>query len=710
LVAAVAVATACVALPAQAATTAAPPHTASATTSVPLLTGGQVVVRTNGDGVASYAISTPAGDNTVFQSYQDSTGDHYTVPAGVAPYLGRQLDSSLFDVSALARDGITDRIPVALTFTAGVTPAAPPGVTLTSAAGATATGYLSSASTSAFGAALRKQALPAGLTSMRLAAPAAPPAAAPHFPLTDLQINAVGMDGKPVDTSVFILNTDAVNRERTFVPVTAGVGRIAVPAGHYFALADMIDLDSAGYATAVRQVVVNDFTVAAAPAVNTVTVDERTASSAVDATTPKPATQDGAILNLLRFDAAGGVAPFGLINIGAKPPLYVSPAPAATVGKLHYVYQWDGAGSGYRYDVAFPSDNSIPADETFVVKDSQLATVTHRFNSDSPTASIGSFLNGAIDEQLAPLGVAEVGTLAGQPMPAEFTQYLGTADGGMWAQTVATPNLTAEFDGDPVVYRAGRDYRVDWGHGPLAPGFGRHQGVVSYCTACTAGSTLGFGFNEFNDSVTTHSGYVFFGAIAAHLVLDWNGTKFVDQQGVGVDTALPAAAGTLHAVLDTDRGGDTTVTHAITTHTDVTVKVSGSDAQLPEARCAGYTSTTPCHVLPALALTYDLASDLSGSSTSPVQVMSLDVSHLSFNDVGSHARITSATVSVSFDNGETWRHATLVGFNGKYVAFWQNPLSAKGTKPSLRVTAADADGNSISQTVTSAYTYAGSAS
>jgi hypothetical protein len=46
------------------------------------------------------------------------------VPAVAIPYIGRGLDRSLFDVSALARDGITGdaHVPVRLTFAAGGPP------------------------------------------------------------------------------------------------------------------------------------------------------------------------------------------------------------------------------------------------------------------------------------------------------------------------------------------------------------------------------------------------------------------------------------------------------------------------------------------------------------------------------------------------------------------------------------------------------------
>ncbi|GAA3435441.1 hypothetical protein GCM10018954_050470 [Kutzneria kofuensis] len=538
-----------------------------------------------------------------------------------------------------------------------------------------------------------------GSTSLRLVVPPKPAAATPHFPLTTLQINAVDIGGHPADSLAYLVNTDDVTREQALVPVAGGIGRIAVPAGHYFVLATFTDYDADDNQVANRMAVVNDFTVAPAPAVNAVTIDERTATARTGVTTPKPATQDGSMLQLARLDAAGGGVGVSLANLGGpNPPLYISPTPAAAVGKLHYVYQWDGTGDDYRYDVAFPSDKGIPADEVFAVKAGQLATVTQRFDVDKP--GTGSFLNGATDPLLSRFGVDEIGSLDGVPMPRQFTEYLGTADGGQWVQTMATPDIAAEFDGDVVTYQARRDYQVSWGHGPLAPGFGNSRDPSPYCAACTSGSTLGLRFNELNDSVATHTGLA--SSASDHIQLFWNGKKVVDDEDTGAEAALPTTQGVLRAVLDTDRGGDPSVVHATTTHTEMTVKVTGSDTPMPPGgRCAG---DAPCRILPALAVHYDLDTDLTGTNRSVLQAMSLTVGHLSYNGVGSHARIASAAVSVSFD-GKAWLPAKVVGSNGKYVARWQNPGSAKGTKPSLRVTAADVNGNEITQTIADAYTW-----
>ena len=82
--------------------------------------------------------------------------------------------------------------------------------------------------------------------------------------------------------------------------------------------------------------------------------------------------------------------------------------------------------------------------------------------------------------------------------------------------------------------------------------------------------------------------------------------------------------------------------------------------------------------------------------------MGLRVSHATLDGVGAHIPVTHVTVALSFDGGSTWTPANVVGSGGSYVAIWWNG----GPSPMLKVTAADANGDTVSQTITNAYTYA----
>ena len=703
-------------IPASAAVSATPPTWPSGTgttVTVPLVTGDQVAIQPNGTGTSVVVLPAP-GTQTAYESSQATDGDRYVVPAIAIPYIGRGLDRSLFDVSALARDGITGnaRVPVTLTFAAGRTPTAPPGVTLTSISGNVAHGSLSASSGRQFAAALRGP-LPGGLTNMSLDAAGAPQAARPGYPLHILQINVTDLTGQPAsNVDVVLVNADDATKENVDVPIVNGVGRIAVPAGDYCTSAVFIDEGTQGF-TAMRLVTRTDFTVPGISGTSGVTdesIDERTATSAVSASTPRPATEDVVGANVIRLDASGNPG-FTLQAATATGGLgmYVNAQPAATTGKLLYVAQWGGtapsASDGYRYDAAFSFDH-IPADEHFSVRDSQIATVHQHFYTDPAAgAAQGSLLSGPVDQAANFFGILASGS--SETMPGNLTQYLGTAAGGGWAQIDFTSNR--EFvSSDPRTFAAQGQYSLDWTHGPLAPTLGQHADAQT-CDACTAGSTFSMAFPVFGDSKPDHAGTPLAPNITSHITLYRDGVTLADTTGLrAVATGVPAGPATYRAVLDTDLTAVPGFSQSTQTHTDLTVPYAPAlTTTLPaEDDCAGQAAASPCEILPALTLDYQLATDELNTSGSAVQEMNLLAGHVSYDGAGSRAPITSAAVSVSFDGGATWHEAVVRGFGGHYTATWPNPAAARGTDPEIRVTATDAIGGSITQTITHAYTIA----
>jgi hypothetical protein len=699
---------------------------------VTLPTGDRVTITTIG-GQTSYSVVGPEGAATDYTSY-NAFGDHFIVPDEARPYLGKQLDSSLFDVSALLRAGATtgSHIPVDLSFPSGGAPSAPPGVTLTSGS----TGYLTATSGAAFAAGLRAAigadvtagrhpgtgALFGGLVSISLAVPgvgaAAHGSASPRFPLHILQINATDITGAPADALVFLLNVDSATRENGFAPIGGGIERVAVPAGNYSAEVLFDDFDSAGNLTALRTVFVNDFAVSATDPVTTIGVDERTATVPFTVTTPRPATSDGMQITYARQDATGATFSFGNVIFGGGVTLYSNSQPAPTVGKLHYVVQWDAAGPAtgeqYRYDLAYGSSD-IPANQSYTVDSGNVATVHHTFFTDPASPAGGSFLNGTYDGPNVGIGQLS----GGESYAGPLTQYLGTGDGGQWVQTYFAPPSGAQYQSDVHTFQGGSDYEVEWAHGPLAPDFGKHTGPQLFlpCLACASGDVLVAAVNIDGDSEPDHVGFPLFGE-TTHYALYQNGVQVEDLGSgyLGAElTGVPVAPTTYRLVYDTDNTGIQGLTQSLTTHTDVTFHyVPGTDPRstLPSTDPCDFTGAmaTPCQVLPMLNLNYHLFTNSANTGETESQGLELNIGHVTYDGFGSHAPITSASVSVSFDGGTTWQQARVVkiGDFGSYDAFWRNPLSAAGTSPELRVSATDALGGSITQTVTAAYTIAAS--
>lgn len=282
------------------------------------------------------------------------------------------------------------------------------------------------------------------------------------------------------------------------------------------------------------------------------------------------------------------------------------------------------------------------------------------------------------------------------------TEYLGTEDGGRYILTGFAG--VGMFNNELATFQGGHEYTIDFGHGVIAPAAGTHTGA-QYCIACAAGDTLGFGVWPQGDN--RHSADLSNPVDTSRFTLARNGTTIADETGTygAVVSPVPAGPAVYHATYDLDLSGMDGVSLSTVTHTDLTVPFDPAKAaKLPDADvCDGESASTPCRILPLPTLRYDLpGTDLHNTTTSPVQVLNLQAAHLSYDGVGSKARFTSVKVSVSFDGGKTWRTAPVAGAAGHYVATWSNNAPA-GTRPSLKVTATDADGGAITQTITAAY-------
>ncbi len=69
-------------------------------------------------------------------------------------------------------------------------------------------------------------------------------------------------------------------------------------------------------------------------------------------------------------------------------------------------------------------------------------------------------------------------------------------------------------------------------------------------------------------------------------------------------------------------------------------------------------------------------------------------------ELANAAKVTAAKVAVSLDGGKTWQQATVTGSGGSYTASFKAPA---GANVSLRTSAADAAGGTITETLINAY-------
>ena len=462
----------------------------SGAAAVVLPTGDRVVVGTGTGARSGLSVDQGPGASDAFAGIQVG-GDRYVVPSEAAPYVGRSLDLSLFDVTKLAAAAPTGggHIPVQLSFAAGVTPTAPAGVTFTSVSGQSATGYLTPDSGRTFAQALRDSikadlaaghsagtgALFGGLTSM--AALGATTPVQPFYPLHILQVNTLDSTGAANSMPVILVNTDNARAFAAQVFSYQGIAKVAVPAGNYAAISlDFVFNQQAG--TSRTNIVSQDgITVPATGTVPVATVDERTATSKVTFTTQKPATQVGGYVQIVRLDPNGNGS--GLTLFGGGGDTYVSPEAKPATGSLSYTVNWVGASpttaaSPYRYNLAEFSDQ-IAADQTYTPTDSSLAALHHTFNLDP---AYGTNEPGIGSAFITPSGWA----LSGIPVPANsITEYV--TGGLQWFSEMSLPMVDnptnpnfsfAVLDDDPKLYSAGQSTSRTWAYAPETPNFGRH--------------------------------------------------------------------------------------------------------------------------------------------------------------------------------------------------------------------------------------------
>src|SRR5215472_2728577 len=113
--------------------------------------------------------------------------------------------------------------------------------------------------------------------------------------------------------------------------------------------------------------------------------------------------------------------------------------------------------------------------------------------------------------------------------------------------------------------------------------------------------------------------------------------------------------------------------------------------------CQQFTRTRHCAVQPMMTLTYGVAGlRLSGTAPAGRQTLHVLAGHL---QAARAATVTQVSVLVSFDGGKTWHRARVSGHASSYAAAFTAPPGALVT---LRASAADAAGGTVTETITSA--------
>ncbi|MBI0297546.1 hypothetical protein JBE04_24555 [Streptomyces sp. PRKS01-29] len=700
-----------------AAVPAAAPDTAAHT--VTLVTGERVTL--GGDGSIVVAPRPGAEADYVTRRLDN---DVFVIPLTALPYLGRTLDPALFNVSALAEAGVTTTSPVRVETTGRATaPRSGP----------------------AFGAALAQQVgaeaaegspgdgpLFGGVTSVVPAVATAGGRTAPHPPAgpartraaravadRPVKVTVLGTDGKPLPgTTPFALANvdDAALYREPFLQAVDGEAKAEVPAGHYSAMVSAPAFDGAGEPTGIRMATA-EFTVPDGATTGTdVVLDLRKATERVTFSTPRPAGEHQLILHYLRDDAKGAVAVNGGVGVTSGAPVRVQPSGrAVTTGDLRFnVYTHRrapaDAATPYSYDLKLANPAGVIAkDQHYEVTGRQLATVRTNYHSDTP---------GRAQEvaRLMYLPYESSGEALSEPFktPARRIEYVGGSSGASYHDWLKAGER--RFVSERQTPRPGRTTTVDWLRGPLAPGFteparGTAGDETWYCAACRKGDALTFSLTTVMDSAGHHALAVPSDITSSHFAVVSGDTTLYEGDGVsgGVLTVPPGKAPYTVVYDQTRTNGE--FRHSLTTHTEWTFASGHSGGQtVPDnwtcvSEAGEYDGPAECSALPVVVPHYRLAAAPDGTSPAGDDHLVVGFGHVP--GVAAAPAVTRARIEVSFDGGERWTAAAITALGkGRFRADWTTPDAAAGRAASLRVTGADADGNTVTQTVKSAFTVA----
>jgi hypothetical protein len=686
----------------------------SAATPLLLINGDRFTLRTTRAGGTAAAFAAHDGDPIWTLRLGHAT---YYIPAQAIPYLGRGLDPSLFDLQSLQRLESGGRLPVTVSY-AGATPAIP-GITITRARGGTAAGYLTAASAKLFGAALARQfaaghasggygaaGMFAGL-NIGLAGTTVSTPVRPQFPMHTLTVTASNEFGKPDSgDEVLLINADNPGKfgdpNEVFNVFYHGSAKYSVPAGHYWALAGFFGLLK--NTVSERMVLLPQFTVSGTS--SRVHVSATAANSLVTFKTTRPATLDTSNWTILRTSGNHELAGSGTVQFFG--PLWISPTTTKpTVGSLQSITGGEllspAKSPPYTYNLTFTGPQGIVPAQQFVVTPASLATV-HELMWSGGRSTEGFLLSigGSVYQNSAAFA-------AGIKVPGTEVQYFSGGKSYFWESQFGTENGAGQSD-TPHVLLAGQNLTENWNEYPLhpQPDFQLMHGSLAddfpaLPSAFRTGNEIWFVPNAFSDNDTQfgHFGESFY---TGGYEIQQDGKRVAGGGWNGYARAkLSGQPSVVKFSLNTTQQPNPLSVLSPSTDTVWTMHtVAAPHAVVPASwECANieFNPTQHCSVPPMLTLNYQVTGiGLNGVAPAGSQVIAVSVGHIQLSQASA---IVSAKAQVSWDGGLFWEPATVTRTSaGLYRVSFTPPA---GVNVTLRFTAADAAGGSISETITDAY-------
>jgi hypothetical protein len=679
-----------------------------------MLNGDRLLVRPAPGGVLATLLPAPFG-NAVLALHL--AGARYQIPVDALPYVGHGLDPSLFNLAFLERAESAGRLPVQLSFTGAERSL--PGIKITSRNGQTATGYLSASSARTFGAALYRQFAvdhaTAGYASspffagVRIAlagAPAAVPVR-PFFPMHTLTVTGTN-ESRKRDNGDVVLVFNADNPNKFGDPIEVGnfffrgAAKYSVPAGHYWAITDFVTFLKHGLVSQ-RVVVLPQFTVKNSTRIH---LSAHSASSEISVTTPRASTGLSDSWTVVRTSQDRLAETVGTSSFG---PVFISPTKAKpSIGTIQsytaaqLTSPSSAKGTPYAYNVDFAGPVGTIPTQHFVVAPGSLATVNERYYNGSPTHGAW-FTSGGYLPQLGSISISFTPEIR---MPGLQTQYMTGGRAIVWASQFFANNRASQADGIRTLL-PGQQLTENWNQYPLHPEptaqllTGNFARIFSELpSAFRTGNTLILSPAPMSDNQVGHFGIAPF---TSWFSAQQNGRRI---GGGGFEGLVVLKASAKPSVIRFALHAQQLNPLSVLSPATKTVWIMHTSRQPHAVIPSSWFCFTPdgnftqhCAIPPMLTLSYQVKLlGLDGVVPAVRQVIAVTVGHI---QLAAQTAITHASAQVSYDNGQFWHPVTLQpSGDGHYLMSFIPPA---GVDVTLRFTASDGAGNSIAETILSAY-------
>ncbi len=525
-----------------------------------------------------------------------------------------------------------------------------------------------------------------------------------------LTVTGINAHGKADNgDGVIVINVD--NPARFGDPIEAvndffhGTSKFSLPSGHYWAMADFTTPVKHGN-IAQRLVVNQQFTVSGNTKLH---LAARSAISEITFKTPRPAVLSSDSVTVARTGALGG--PLGISSLTSGAPIWVSPTKTKpTIGTIQsfafgqLVSPPKAKGTPYAYSVDFASPaGTIPRQQHFTATQASLATVHERYYLNNKTPGNWITSGGFVVQLKAGLAL----TFNDFTMPGLQTQYLTGGPDIIWTSLNFSSAGPGEVDSLHTV-TAGTQVTENWGAYPLHPRpnvqllTGRNARVfTSVPSAWRSGDEMFLFVSPFGDNQPGHTGAALSSSESS---LTENGKTLPLSGEPGAENVkLNPGPGTVVYSLTSTSADPLTVLSSQTT-TKWTFRTSRDpSASLPRSwTCANanFVLTQKCSIPSMISLNYTVANlGLNGVAPAGAQAVGLAVGH--FQPSTDPAAITKVTAQVSYNGGKSWHSANVQQLSaGRYQLTFTPPPGADVT---TRITATDATGASVAETILDGY-------